>query len=93
MTPFKSYRHSICALLSLAVAATCVDSEAQARAQDNALPISFNFTVGIDNLVQPTNCLDAAIIGNGLETALNIGLGSGSLACHWTWVYQSFIGI
>lgn len=42
--------------------------------------LTFTFTFTVDNIIEPTNCQDADTMGNALETAINIGLGSNSIS-------------
>lgn len=42
--------------------------------------LTFSFSLDIGNVVLPLYCQDADTIGNALETAINIGLGSSSIS-------------
>jgi hypothetical protein len=42
--------------------------------------LTFTFSFSVDNIIIPTNCQDADIMGNAIETAINIGLGSNSIS-------------
>jgi hypothetical protein len=42
--------------------------------------LTFSFTIDINNIITPMYCQDADSMGNALETAIHIGLGSESVS-------------